>query len=61
MPAESLVHFAPDCSSWGIPARSTSIRNYVNPAGNVFLPWIRGANLMVSRILGTRKVLWLAL
>ena len=52
MPVDSLGHLAPDCSSWGIPSRGTSLRNFVNVAGNVFLPWVQGANQMVSRNLG---------
>lgn len=51
MPVGSLVHLAPDCSSWGIPSRGTSLRNFVNVAGNVFLPWIQGANEMIAKYL----------
>ena len=47
-----LVLAAPDCSSWGIPARGTSLRNFVNSHGNLFLPWVRRSSTMVSRHLG---------
>lgn len=49
MDANALGHCAPDCSSWGIPSRGTSLRNFINVAGNMFLPWIQGANMQVSR------------
>ncbi|CAK9081550.1 unnamed protein product [Durusdinium trenchii] len=50
MDANALGHCAPDCSSWGIPSRGTSLRNFINVAGNMFLPWIQGANMQVSRL-----------
>eukprot|EP00438_Fugacium_kawagutii_P035911 Skav206068 [mRNA] locus=scaffold288:586129:593113:- [translate_table: standard] len=49
MPVDALLHMAPDCSSWGIPSRGTSQRNFINVAGNVFNSWVRGANMQVSR------------
>ena len=52
MGANSCVLFAPDCSSWGIPARGTSLRSEINFGGNRALKWIQGANKMVSRTLG---------
>ena len=51
MDENAMGHLAPDCSSWGVPSRGTSWRTYVNFAGNIFLPWVRGANLQVSRFL----------
>ena len=51
MPVDSLVHFAPDCSSWGVPSRGSSLRNYINVNGNVFSQWVRGANQQISRTL----------
>ena len=52
MPVNSLTLFAPDCSSWGIPARGSSKRSYINSAGNLFSEWVRSANTMVARSLG---------
>ena len=52
MPVNSLALFAPDCSSWGIPARGSSKRSYINSAGNLFSEWVRSANTMVARSLG---------
>ena len=49
-----LLLAGPDCSSWGVPARGTSMRNFVNIEGNLFLAWVRGSSTMVSRFL----VLW---
>ncbi len=53
MPINSLSVMAPDCSSWGIPARGSSKRNFINSSGQIFSAWVRGANTMVSRNLGT--------
>lgn len=40
---------APDCSSWGVPARGTSKRNYINANGDLRLEWVSKSNTMVSR------------
>lgn len=53
MDVDSFGHFAPDCSSWGIPSRGTSLRNFINAAGNVCNSWVKGANLQVSRNLSS--------
>ncbi len=42
----------PDCGSWGLPARSTSQRTYVNPFGAMHLPFVSDANMSISRNLG---------
>ena len=49
-----------DCSSWGIPSRGTSLRNFINAAGNVCNSWVKGANLQVSRNLSSyiRDIAW---
>ena len=52
MPVDSLGHFAPDCSSWGMPARGTSLRSFLNWQGNVHLAWVQRANQQVARNLG---------
>ena len=49
MPPGSIVTLGCDCSSWTVPARGTSMRNFLNPYGNVFLEWVRKSNCMVSR------------
>ena len=54
MPVDSLVMMAPDCSSWGVPSRGTSRRNFINSYGNVFLQWIQSSNCMFSRCLETK-------
>ena len=46
---DSLFMAAPDCSSWGVPSRGTSMRNFINAAGNVFLDWVKSSNCMMSR------------
>ena len=51
MPVGSFVHLAPDCSSWGVPARGTSTSSYINPNGNLFNEWVRFANQHLSRFL----------
>ena len=50
----ALTLFAPDCSSWGLPARSTSGRSYVNPWGNTDYGFVSRGNCMVSRTLVAR-------
>lgn len=48
--AGSLMWLAPDCRSWGLPARSSSMRNGLNPLG-VGRQFVVSANVMVSRFL----------
>lgn len=46
-----LALFAPDCSSWGVPARGTSKRSFINVFGNIYLKWVQDSGCMVSRML----------
>ena len=52
MVVNGLLLAGPDCSSWGVPARGTSLRNWINIHGNQYLGWVRGSSTMVSRLLG---------
>lgn len=47
----SMNVIAPDCSSWGVPARGTSRRSYHNYQG-VPYPFVVSANYMVSKLFG---------
>ena len=40
---------APDCSSWGMPARYTSMRSYINAGGSLDRDFVQRGNCMVSR------------
>ena len=51
MPVNGLLLAAPDCGSWGLPARGTSLRSFINVHGRVGLQWIQNAACMVSRML----------
>ena len=46
-----MVLMGPDCSSWTVISRGSSWRAPHNFWGNLTLPWIQGANLMISRFL----------
>ena len=48
---QALTLWAPDCSSWGLPARSTSQRSFINPWGQPAYKFVENGNQMVSRIL----------
>ena len=48
----ALSLWAPDCSSWGIPCRGTSVRSEINPCGFEGYDFVARANLMISRNLG---------
>ena len=51
LPINGLLLMAPDCSSWGLPARGTSKRSYINVYGRSALKWVRDSGTMVSRSL----------
>jgi len=46
----ALSLWAPDCGSWGIPCRGTSMRSEINPCGFEMYEFVSKANLMVSRM-----------
>ena len=48
---DALNLVGPDCSSWGVPARYTSMRNFVNPYGRMGNDWVESNNCLVSRTL----------
>lgn len=50
MDERSLSLWAPDCGSWGIPCRGTSMRSLINPCGFTGFGFVARANVMVSRM-----------
>ena len=52
MAPRALSLWAPDCGSWGIPCRGTSMRSYINPDGYVAYGFVARANMMILRFLG---------
>ena len=42
----------PGCASWGLPARATSKRNFINVMGAAYLPFVASSNCTISRHLG---------
>ena len=49
----------PDCSSWGLPARSTSMRSSINPFGRMGIAWVSSNYCLVSRpINGVRVIMY---
>ena len=46
---DAMNVIGPDCSSWGVPARATSMRNFNNPHGRAGLDWVSSGTTMVSR------------
>lgn len=49
---ESMNLMGPDCSSWGVPARGTTRRTYVNVNGAMHLDFVGQGNLCISRTFG---------
>ena len=49
---EGVALMGPCCASWGLPARATSMRNFINVFGNMALPFVASGNMMISRTLG---------
>ena len=58
MGPDSVMMAGPDCSSWGIPARGSSKRSYINPMGLESVPFVASANCMIGRFLGI-QCLWI--
>ena len=46
---DAINVIGPDCSSWGLPARHTSMRSEINPLGRNGLAWVDTNNCLVSR------------
>ncbi|CAE7315092.1 unnamed protein product [Symbiodinium necroappetens] len=40
----------PDCSSWGVPARASSMRSFINAHGRMASSWVNSNNCLVSRL-----------
>ena len=49
MAVDGLFLVAPDCGSWGLPARGSSLRSLINPLGRRSLAWVEANNCTVSR------------
>ena len=54
---EALNLMGPECGSWGVPARGTSMRNFINIFGALHLAFVSNAEMTVSRILELSSVL----
>lgn len=50
---QGLCLFGPDCAPWGMPARHTSQKNYMNAFGAMHLNFVNFGNQMVSLCLAT--------
>ena len=48
---DSVSLLGPDCGSWGIPARYTTMRSFINAWGAMWLPFVSGANQTIGLIL----------
>lgn len=51
---DSVALMGPCCSSWGIPARYTTMRSFINAMGASHLPFVREANQTICLNLGCR-------
>ena len=47
---EALNLMGPECGSWGIPARGTSKRTYINPLGAMELGFVAEIHQLVLRL-----------
>ena len=55
---DSVCLMGPCCASWGLPARFTSMRSYINPFGAMHLPFVADANQTISLNLGWKSSIW---
>ena len=53
---DALNLFAPDCGSWTVTARGTSMRSVISPSGREALPWVADNNCTVSRSISCNYV-----
>ena len=53
---DALNVVGPDCSSWGVPARSSSMRSYINPYGRLGNAWVTSNTALVGRKLGCHYI-----
>ena len=51
MHPNAIACMGPDCSSWGLPARGSSLRSFANIFGNVFSSWVQRCSTMITRLL----------
>ena len=52
---ESLNLMGPCCASWGVPARGTSCRTFVNSYGLMHIPFVSDGNMTSARNLGCTR------
>ena len=46
----AVLNAGPECSSWVVVSRGTSLRNWINYRGNESLDFVGRANKMISRL-----------
>ena len=54
---DSFNLIGPDCSSWGVTARGTSMRSFINPRDRMGLAWVAANYCLVSRILDCNYIM----
>lgn len=55
----ALCLMGPDCAPWGMPARYTSQKNFMNALGAMHLPFVDSGNQMVSMCLSYILILFI--
>lgn len=58
---EAVNLMGPECGSWGVPARGTSLRTMINAFGALHLPFVSNADMTVSRSHGLQVQLHLSI